>query len=183
MRGRTDSLIADIDTVERDASSAAITSPERYGRKTVLRRIEIASVLNLHAGLELRQIKKVASIKRKVLNLLCSQNSLDRRLLGVYRDTRRLHFNDLRFLSHFGREVPGGDFAHLHRHGCFNRGKTFALYAHRIGAWRQRSGNVRTSGIRGYDQRLAGSLASDCDLRPGNHGSRWISDSSLNASG
>jgi hypothetical protein len=59
-----------------------IAAAKRNRRKTILSRIEVATVLNLHARLKLREIEKVAATERQGFDLLTGQNTLHRWLFS-----------------------------------------------------------------------------------------------------
>ena len=71
MRCGADGFIGNIDTVHFNAGGAAKASAKGDGREAVLGGIEIAAVLNLHAGLKLGKIEEVAAVDRQILNLFC----------------------------------------------------------------------------------------------------------------
>ncbi len=82
--GRAHSLVADVHAIHVDARRAAEAAAERNRGVTAFGGIEVLSVLNLDAGFELREIKEVASIDRKVLDLRGGEHALHRGLLGVH---------------------------------------------------------------------------------------------------
>ena len=96
---RTHSFIADIHAIDVDARGASETSAERNRRITRFRRIEILTILNLYAGLELSEIEEVAAIDRQILNLGRGQNTLHGSLLRVYLHRSSSDLNNLAFLT------------------------------------------------------------------------------------
>ena len=100
-------LIADVDAINFDARAASETSTERNGGIADLGRIEVRTVLDLHAWFELRQIQEVPAIHRKILDLLPSQNTLHARLFGIYFHGAGLYLDDLAFLANPQRGVDG----------------------------------------------------------------------------
>ena len=97
MRGGANVFVANIDTVNLDASGPSESATERNGRETVFRGIESSAVLDLNSRLKLRQVEEVAPIDRKVLDLLGREHTLDRGLFRVYAQCRAFDLN------HFGR--------------------------------------------------------------------------------
>ena len=99
LRGSTDRLITDIDTVHGDAGGAAKAATERDGGVPCLRGIKVLPVLDLDTRLELGEIEEVPATQWEVLNLVCIDNPLHCRLLGVDSYGVRLHLDNLAFLA------------------------------------------------------------------------------------
>ena len=83
MRGGSYGLIADIDAVYLDARGSSETAAKRDGRESVLCRIKVASILNLHSRLELCQVEEIAPIDGKIVDLIGVEYTLNRGLLCI----------------------------------------------------------------------------------------------------
>src|SRR5207248_7130139 len=73
LRSRADGLVADVDAIHFNSSSAAKSAAERDRRKPVLGRVEIPAVLNLYAGFQLGEIQEVTAAGWKVFDVLAGQ--------------------------------------------------------------------------------------------------------------
>ena len=93
--GGADGFIADVQAVDFNAGGAPEAAAEGDGRKTVLGGIEVAAILDLHAGFELGEIEEVAAVDGKVLDLLRGQDSLHGGLFGVHLNFGSLDFDHL----------------------------------------------------------------------------------------
>ena len=91
LRGRPHGFVADINPVHLNASRSSEMPRERDRRESILGGVEIGAVLNLDAWFELREIKKVSPVDRKVFNLLSREYSLHRRLFRVHGNRGALH--------------------------------------------------------------------------------------------
>src|SRR6478736_3831553 len=106
----------------------AETSAVGDGRKTRFRGIEVLSVLNLHARLELRQIEEVAPVHGKIFNLLRVQYALYGRLLGIHLHRSGLHLHHLAFLSNLQLGIAIGSVTELHRDRHAGRAESRSRY-------------------------------------------------------
>ena len=73
-------FVADINAVNVDAGGAAEAAAERDRRVASLGRVKVLTVLNLNAGLELREVEEVAPVDRQVRNLVLESARLGRQL-------------------------------------------------------------------------------------------------------
>ena len=83
LRGGADGFVADVHAVHLNASGAAEVARERDGRETVFCGIEVGAILNLYAGLELREVEEVAAIDRQRFDLLTGEHTLNGGLFFV----------------------------------------------------------------------------------------------------
>src|SRR5208337_179586 len=139
-----------------DAGRAAEASAKGNGLVADLGRIEVASILNLHARLKLRQIEEVAAIDRQILDLGCGQNALHRRLLRVYASRSGLDRDRRGLRANLQLEVDGAVVADLHRNRGLRCGKPFCLSADCVVAHGDGTGVVEPTGVGGYVSRYAG---------------------------
>ena len=79
----SDRLIADIDAVHLNPRGSSETSSKRDGRESVLGRIKVASILDLHSRLKLCQVEEIAPIDGKIVDLICVEYTLNRGLFGI----------------------------------------------------------------------------------------------------
>ncbi len=128
----TDRLVADVNAVYVNTGSTAETAAKRNRGVTGLRRVEILTVLNLNAGLELGEVQEVAPIHRQIRNLGRVEDSLHLSLLGVNCDRTGLHFNDLAFLAKLQLHVRGGSVSYLNCQRLDNAAKSLGRDLHLI---------------------------------------------------
>src|SRR5579864_9116086 len=70
LRDRANSLVGNVESVHIDPGCAAVTTVKRERRKTILSRIDRATVLELHPGRELCDRKDVAVVDRQTAIIL-----------------------------------------------------------------------------------------------------------------
>ena len=124
-------FIADVHAIHFKPRRTTGATTDRYRRETVLCGVESLTILNLHAGFELRQIKKVAA-NGKLVNLLCCHYTLYRRLFGADTQCRGLNFNYLAFPPDFESHVAGRDRRNLDRQRKFAGSKALGFHAHHV---------------------------------------------------
>src|SRR6185437_126630 len=115
LRGGTDSFIGDINTIHLNAGGAAEAATKGDRRETILGRIKVAAILNLHARLKLGQIKKVATVDGEILNLFRAEDALYGRLLSVDCNGRSGDFYNFCRLPECQLCAPGSNVADLNR--------------------------------------------------------------------
>jgi len=101
-------------------------------RETVFGWVEGAALLNLNAGLELREVKKIAPVDGEVLNLVEIDRALHRGLLRIDGDRASLNFNDLALLSEFHLKVSGCSVANLNGDCQIHGLEALALHPHDV---------------------------------------------------
>ena len=83
-RGSAHGLVADVDAVHVNTRGPSEAAAERDRRIPGFRGIEVLSILDLYARLELSQIKEVAPVHRQILDLSGRKYTLHRCLFGVH---------------------------------------------------------------------------------------------------
>lgn len=106
--------IAYIHSIHINARGPTEAPAKRNGGVADFRGIKILSVLDLHAGFQLRQIQKVAAVDRQSFNLTGTQYSLHRCLLGVDLKLTGLHIDDRALLPYLEMYVSVRGVAHQH---------------------------------------------------------------------
>ena len=107
-------LVRDVYTIYFNTSRTPESATKRDRRVASLGGIEVLAILNLYAGLELRQVKEISSIHRQVFNLAGRQNSLNRRLFGIDLKLVGLNFNHGAFLADFKLDAAIGGIVHFY---------------------------------------------------------------------
>ena len=125
-------FVRDVRPIHLDTRSSAKASAERDGLLTDLRWVKVGSALDLHTGLELRQVKEVAAVNGWVLDLGCSQDALHRTLFGVHAYRRRLNIYRLGFSSHLQLDIDGAVIANGDHCLGLNCGESFRFHADQV---------------------------------------------------
>src|SRR5260370_32229337 len=84
LRGGANGLVANVQTIHFDTGRAAEPPAKGDRRETLFGGIEVAAVLDLHAGLELSQIQEITAVDGQILNLFLRPYALDRGLFRIH---------------------------------------------------------------------------------------------------
>ena len=125
-------LIADIDAIHLNSRRSPKSSPKRDGRESVLRGIEVATILNLHSRLKLRQIEEITSIDGKIVDLLRVEHTLNRRLLCIDMQFGGGHFNHLFGITHLQLHTAGCSDSNLDLDRQLDALEASLFYAYKI---------------------------------------------------
>ncbi len=113
LRSRTNSLVADIQAIDLDTRRAAESSTKGDRREALFRGIEVAAVLDLHAGFELSEVQEIAAVDGQILDLLLRHYALDRGLFRIQRDGGTFNSNDRSCSADFQGDGTCGDVTNL----------------------------------------------------------------------
>src|SRR5260370_14462757 len=174
-------FVADVHSIHFNPCRPSKPPSEGDGREAIFSRIKGTTLLNLHAGFELCEIKKVTAIDREVFDLLRGKNARHCSVFAIQLNRGCLHGDDSRGLADLQRYVTGGYLTYLDYKAVLYGLETCGLHSDHISAGDQGPGAVFTS--RGNFR---------CDFPPGvlrsyGHLCRWndgtpgIQDGSLNA--
>ena len=176
-------LVAYVHAVHFNAGRAAKAAAHGDGREAHFRGVEVAAILNLHAGFELREIEKVPSVYGQILDLLSVQNSLNARLLGVDSYSLLGHFNHRVRRAYLKTKVDTRNDAHFYDHALFDRLETRRFGANRIISRKERAGIICACRRGGDFESLTRVFIGDANLGAFYDRAAWVRDRSLNASG
>ena len=124
--GGADGFVRNVRAIHLNARRAAKAPAHRDGLIADLGRVEVGSILNLHARLKLRQIKEVAPVDRQILDLGRGQNALHRRLFRVDAGRSGLNLDGRALRAYLQLEIDRAVVANLNHHLSFGRGKSLA---------------------------------------------------------
>ena len=103
--GRSDCFVAHVHAVNLDSRRAAVAATKRHRGKSRFRRVEVTTILNLHAGFKLSEVQEVPAVNRQIFNLLLCYNALHFSLLGIYEHSPRRHFHNRICRSKFQLDI------------------------------------------------------------------------------